>query len=433
VLVVQDVPQLRGLEREMLYLARHDSLTGLINRRELERQLEAEITAAATGERRHALCYLDLDEFKLVNDTCGHVAGDELLRQLTSLLASQVRESDVLARLGGDEFGILVRDCSVDDACVVAEKLCRTVRQYRFPWEDRVFEVGVSIGVVPITRHAGSLTQVLSAADAACYVAKEQGRNRVHLYQPDDRAVAQRYGEMQWVHRIQRGFDDGRFQLYQQAIKPLGGGPPMVELLLRLHGEDGQLLPTPSFIAAAERYHLIRTIDRWVVDEALRTLAMRDDGRTYTINLSGQSIGDPAFLDFLAQRVRHGNVPPQRLCFEITETASIANLGRAQQLIHALKDIGCRFVLDDFGSGLSSFAYLQSLPVDFLKIDGEFVRHLVHDPVQRALARSIHQVGHLLGLVTIAESVEDEATCVALREIGVDYAQGFWIGMPEPL
>jgi diguanylate cyclase (GGDEF)-like protein/PAS domain S-box-containing protein len=433
VLVFQDITQLRGLEQEMLFLARHDALTGLINRRELERQLDSAIVDAGGGERRHALCYLDLDEFKLVNDTCGHVAGDELLRQLTSLLASQVRDSDVLARLGGDEFGVLLRDCTVDNAVAVAEKLCRAVRQYRFSWEDRVFEVGVSIGVVPITRYSGSLSQVLSAADAACYVAKEQGRNRVHLYEPDDRAVAERYGEMQWVHRIRRGFDEGRFRLYQQPIVPFGDGPPMVELLLRLVGEDGQLLPTPSFIAAAERYHLIRTIDRWVLDEALRQIATRHDARIYTINLSGQSIGDPAFLDFLAQRVRHGAVDPRRLCFEITETASIANLGRAQQLIHALKEIGCRFVLDDFGSGLSSFAYLKSLPVDFLKIDGEFVRHMVGDPVQRALVQSIQQVGHLMGLVTIAESVEDAATLEELRAIGLDYAQGYYLGMPEPL
>ncbi|HXT22557.1 MAG TPA: EAL domain-containing protein, partial [Thermoanaerobaculia bacterium] len=432
VLVVQDVTQLRGLEREMLYLARHDSLTGLINRRELERQLEAAISSAGGG-RHHCLCYLDLDEFKLVNDSCGHVAGDELLRQLTALLATHVREGDVLARLGGDEFGVLLRDCTLKGAATAAENLCRTVRQFRFTWEDRVFEVGVSIGVVPITADSGTLSQVLSAADAACYVAKEQGRNRVHLYQPDDRAIAERYGEMQWVHRIQRGFEERRFHLYQQPIRPFVEGEPMAEILLRLLGEDGEPLPTPSFIAAAERYHLIRTIDRWVVEEALRIIPERGGGGTFAINLSGQSLGDPGFLEFVLARVREGQVPPRRLCFEITETASIANLGRARQFIAALKEVGCRFVLDDFGSGLSSFAYLRSLPVDFLKIDGEFVRHLTTDAVQRALVQSIHQVGHLMGLVTIAESVEDEATWKALREIGVDYAQGHWLGVPVPL
>ncbi len=432
VLVVQDVTQLRGLEREMLYLARHDSLTGLINRRELERQLETAIASAASG-RRHCFCYLDLDEFKLVNDSCGHVAGDELLRQLTALLAAHVREADVLARLGGDEFGVLLRDSSLAGAAAAAEGFCRTVRQFRFSWEDRVFEIGVSIGVVPINAESGTLAQVLSAADAACYVAKEQGRNRVHIYQPDDRAMAERYGEMQWVHRIQRGFEDRRFHLYQQPIRPVAVGAEMAEILLRLHGEDGEPLPTPSFIAAAERYHLIRTIDRWVVEEALGAIAERGGDRVYAINLSGQSLGDPAFLDFVLARVRNGAVAPQRLCFEITETASIANLGRARQFIAALKEVGCRFVLDDFGSGLSSFAYLRSLPVDFLKIDGEFVRHLRSDPVQRALVQSIHEVGQLMGLVTIAESVEDEATWDTLCEIGVDYAQGFWLGRPEPL
>jgi diguanylate cyclase (GGDEF)-like protein/PAS domain S-box-containing protein len=432
VLVVQDVTQLRGLEREMLYLARHDSLTGLINRRELERQLEAAIMSAGSG-RQHCLCYLDLDEFKLVNDSCGHIAGDELLRQLTALLAAHVREADVLARLGGDEFGVLLRDCSLQGAAAAAENLCRTVRQFRFCWEDRVFEIGVSIGVVPITAHSGTLSQVLSAADAACYVAKEHGRNRVHLYQPDDRAMAERYGEMQWVHRIQRGFEDRRFHLFQQPIKPFVAGEEISEILLRLRGEDGEQLPTPSFIAAAERYHLIRTIDRWVVEEALQAIAKVGGDRVYAVNLSGQSLGDPAFLDYVLSRVRRGSVPPRRLCFEITETASIANLGRARQFIAALKEVGCRFVLDDFGSGLSSFAYLRSLPVDFLKIDGEFVRHMMADPVQRALVQSIHQVGHLMGLTTIAESVEDETTWMALRDIGVDYAQGYWLGMPEPL
>jgi len=431
VLVVQDVTQLRGLEREMLYLARHDSLTGLINRRELERQLEAAITSAGGG-RHHCLCYLDLDEFKLVNDSCGHVAGDELLRQLTALLATHIREGDVLARLGGDEFGVLLRDCTLKGAAAAAENLCRTVRHFRFTWEDRAFEVGVSIGVVPITADSGTLSQVLSAADAACYVAKEQGRNRVHLYQPDDRAMAERYGEMQWVHRIQRGFEEHRFHLYQQPIRPLVDGEPMAEILLRLLGEDGEPLSTPAFIAAAERYHLIRTIDRWVVEEALRLIPERGGEGTFAINLSGQSLGDPGFLDFVLGKVREGAVSP-RLCFEITETASIANLGRARQFIAALKEVGCRFVLDDFGSGLSSFAYLRSLPVDFLKIDGEFVRHLTTDAVQRALVQSIHQVGHLMGLVTIAESVEDEATWTALREIGVDYGQGHWLGVPAPL
>jgi diguanylate cyclase (GGDEF)-like protein/PAS domain S-box-containing protein len=433
VLVVQDVTQLRGLEREMVYLARHDSLTGLITRRELERQLETALASAAEGTRHHALCYLDLDEFKLVNDTCGHVAGDELLRQITALLAAQVREADVIARLGGDEFGVLLYDCSLEGAGAVAEKLCRTVRKFRFTWEDRAFDVGVSIGVVPINTESGTLSQVLSAADAACYVAKEQGRNRAHLYQPDDRAVAERYGEMQWVQRINRGFEENRFRLYSQPIMPLAGGPEMAEILLRLVGEDGQLLPTPSFIAAAERYHLIRNIDRWVVDAALDRIPEVPGDRIFTINLSGQSLGDPAFLDFVLGRVRRGRVPPQRICFEITETATIANLGRARQFILVLKELGCRFVLDDFGSGLSSFAYLQSLPVDFLKIDGEFVRHLPSDPVQRALVEAIHNVGHLMGLVTIAESVESEAAAIALREIGVDYAQGFWLGMPAPL
>jgi diguanylate cyclase (GGDEF)-like protein len=417
VLVVQDVTQVRGLEREMFYLARHDSLTGLINRRELERQLEEALDSARASSRRHALCYLDLDEFKLVNDTCGHIAGDELLRQLTALLGAEVRSADVIARLGGDEFGVLLYDCPIEGAVAVAEKLCRTVRKFRFTWEGRVFDVGVSIGVVPIAADSGTLSHVLSAADAACYVAKEHGRNGVQLYQPHDHAVAARYGEMQWVQRINHGFAEGRFRLYAQPIRPLGEGPEMAEILLRLLGDDGSLLPTPSFIAAAERYHLIRNIDRWVVEHALARIPEIPGDRIYAINLSGQSIGDPVFLEFLLDRVRRSKVPPRRLCFEITETATIANLARAKHLILVLKELGCRFVLDDFGSGLSSFAYLQSLPVDFLKIDGEFVRQMTADPVQHALVESMHRIGHLMGLTTIAESVETEEAHEALRAV----------------
>jgi diguanylate cyclase (GGDEF)-like protein/PAS domain S-box-containing protein len=434
VLVFQDVTQLRGLEREMSYLARHDSLTGLINRREFERQLRSALGSAFEGERQHAFCYLDLDEFKLVNDTCGHVAGDELLRQLTALLSSQVRESDVLARLGGDEFGVLLVDCTLENARVVAEKLCSTVRQFRFHWEDRVFDVGVSIGVVPLTPETGSLSNAFSAADAACYVAKELGRNRVHIYEPDDRAVAQRYGEMQWVQRINRAFEDGRFRLYRQVIRPLASeGPEMAEILLRMVDEDGKLLSTPSFITAAERYHLIGSIDRWVMETALSLIAQIPDRRVYTINLSGHSLGDPTFFDFVLAQLRDSGVPPQRLCFEITETATIASLARARGFITSLRQLGCRFVLDDFGTGLSSFAYLQTLPVDFLKIDGEFVRQMAGDPVQRALVASIHEIGHLMGLATIAESVESADALDTLQEIGVDYAQGFLIGRPEPM
>ena len=433
VLVFQDVSQLRALEREMSYLARHDPLTGLINRREFENQLETVLASARRG-RDHALCYLDLDEFKIVNDTCGHVAGDELLKQLTSILSTQVRDVDTLARLGGDEMGVILRDCPVHAALEVAEKLRATVRRYRFTWEGRAFEIGVSIGVVPLTAESGSLSRVLSAADAACYVAKEEGRNRVHLYVPDDEAVAARYGEMQWVQRIGQAFEEDRFRLYHQPIVPLASDEPeMSEILLRMLDPEGTPYPTPSFISAAERYHLMTDIDRWVVRRAMATVSRWGDRRVFTINLSGQSLGAPDFLPFVLEEMARRDVDPRRICFEITETATISHLGRARELIEALRGRGCRFVLDDFGTGLASFAYLKSLPVDFLKIDGEFVRQMAAEPLQRALVESIQQIGSLLGLVTIAEWVESPEAAEMLREMGVAFGQGFALGRPEPL
>ncbi|MBZ0115099.1 MAG: EAL domain-containing protein [Thermoanaerobaculia bacterium] len=445
VLVTQDVSKLRALEREMTYLARHDPLTGLINRREFEAELVNALDEAHRGGRHHALCYLDLDEFKVVNDTCGHVAGDELLRQLTAVLDAAVRESDVLARLGGDEFGVLLRNCTSASAVDVAQKLCATVRQFRFTWEHRLFNVGASIGIVPLTATSGSLDQVLSAADAACYVAKERGRGRVHLYQADDEALARRHGEMQWVERIHNAFANHRFRLYRQPIQrisapdgPISGSqpspttPPMAEVLLRMLDEQDEPIAAAAFIAAAERYHLIGQIDRWVVERGLTALAADPDDTVYTLNLSGHSLGDARFLSFVERVLTETAVDPARLCFEITETAAITNLNGARRLISTLRARGCRFVLDDFGTGLSSFAYLRTLAVDFLKIDGEFVRHMVNDPVERALVGSIDQIGHLLGLETIAESVEDESTLRALADLGVDYGQGYHVGRPEP-
>ncbi len=435
VLVTQDVTELRKLEREMTFLAQHDPLTGLINRREFERELADTLVDARLRHRRHALCYLDLDEFKVVNDTCGHVAGDELLRQLTAVLDGAVRESDVLARLGGDEFGILLRDCEDEAAVAVAQKLCATVRQFRFIWEARLFNVGVSIGIVPISGVSGSLDQVLSAADAACYVAKERGRGRVHLYQPDDDALARRYGEMQWVERIHQAFDEELFRLYCQDIQPIGAGardgsPPMAEVLLRMLGDHGEPIPAAAFIAAAERYHLIGAIDRWVVEHAISAIALDKGTTLFTLNLSGHSLSDVSFLGFVENLLDRSGVDASRICFEVTETAAITNLKGARRLMGTLKQRGCRFVLDDFGTGLSSFAYLRSLEVDYLKIDGEFVRHMVGDAVERALVGSIDQIGHILGLSTIAESVEDQETLDALVELGVDYAQGYHIGTP---
>ena len=440
VLVFKDVTQLRGMEREMIYLARHDPLTGLINRREFEKRLQHCLASARDEARLHALFYLDLDEFKVVNDTCGHLAGDEMLKQVTGLLRSRLRKSDTLARLGGDEFGVLLEDTPLEDARLVGDSLRTEVKRFRFAWQERIFEIGVSIGLDPITGESLDMAQVLSAADAACYVAKESGRNRMHEYQPDDSALAERYGEMQWIHRIHKAFAEHRFFLYRQSIHPLhnlGDEPPLCEIFIRMLDEEGRIASPGAFIPAAERYHLIASIDRWVLHAAFVSLACRTlshgDETCFAINLSGQSIGDEYFLEYVLEEMELTGVEPTRICFEITETAAVGNLTQAMRFIEVLKKFGCRFVLDDFGSGLSSFAYLKNLPVDFLKIDGAFVRDMVGSPVQRALVESIHQIGQVMGLRTIAESVENRATLEALKEIGVHYVQGYGLSLPEPL
>jgi len=442
VVVFKDVSQLRCMEREMVYLASHDTLTGLINRREFEVRLERAILSARADRRHHVLLYLDLDEFKLVNDTCGHLVGDEMLKQITALLRSRVRRSDTLARLGGDEFGILLEDCPLDHSREIADEMRRTVREFRFCWREQIFEVGVSIGLVPINDDSGDLAHVMSGADAACYVAKDSGRNRVHEYETDDTLVAERYGEMQWIHRIHSAFEERRFRLFYQLIQPLKteNGPQdlLCEVFIRMLDERGKVIAPSAFIAAAERYHLMTSIDRWVVKTALHALAeaqRTEQSRTtlFAINLSGQSIGDEGFLAFVIEELEESGVDSRRICFEITETAAISKLDSAIRFIRHLKSKGCRFILDDFGSGLSSFAYLRDLQVEFLKIDGEFVQNMMDDRVKRAMVESINQIGHVMGLTTIAEWVENRETLDALTEMGIDYAQGYWLCRPQPL
>lgn len=438
VMVFHDVGHARKLARQLSYQATHDALTGLYNRRAFEEQLKGALESAREEEREHALCYLDLDQFKVVNDTCGHIAGDEMLKQLAHLLQSKVREADVLARLGGDEFGVLLRYCSLDQAHSVAEDLRRTVRDFRFVCEDHSFETGVSIGVVSVTGQAHTLTEIQSAADVACYAAKEAGRNRVHVYVPDDRELQQRQGEMRWVSRIHKAMAENRFMLYCQPILPVdphSGLVPHYEFLLRIQGEDGQEVPPMAFIPAAERYNLMPMIDRWVVQNVLRNVAHAMpslEGVVWTINVSGRSLGDEDFLQMVSDEIEAAEIPGRQICFEITETAAIANLRRAARFIKMLKARGCRFALDDFGSGLSSFAYLKNLEVDYLKIDGGFVRDIATDPIDRAMVEAINSVGHVMRIRTIAEFVENQDILAVLRELGVDYAQGYGIARPQP-
>ena len=444
VVVFHDVTEIQGMARRMAFLASHDPLTGLLNRREFETRLQQVLQKAHTGDRDHALLYLDLDQFKIVNDTCGHIAGDELLKQLAHHMQKEIRASDVLARLGGDEFGVVLEDCTIDKAHQIADLLRQSVKDFRFLWEGRTFEIGVSIGLVPIQRDSGSITEVLSAADSACYVAKDHGRNRIHIYQPGDRALAKRRGEMQWVHRLREGLENNSFDLYCQAIIPLRQEPTATgrfyEILVRVQDED--LVLPAAFIPAAERYHLMPSIDRWVISTVFAMLEKSQTrsakqgtevGTRFAINLSGQSLGDDTFLEFVMQQFAQHRINPATICFEITETAAVANLARARDFIARFKGMGCQFALDDFGSGLSSFGYLKSLSVDYLKIAGDFIEGMIEDAVDLAMVDAINQIGHVMGITTIAESVEKAPILNKLREMGVDYAQGRGIDTPKPL
>ena len=437
VMVFHDVSKERRLHRALHYQASHDALTGLINRREFENRLTAAVeNVRHDSGSRQALLYLDLDQFKLINDTCGHPAGDQLLRQITGLLQSRVRNGDTLARLGGDEFGILLASCSLDQALRVAEQLRQAIRDYRFIWQDGVLAVGVSIGIVEITADTPTVASVMSAADVACYSAKDLGRNRVQLYKPDN--MPERHREMHWVSKLTRAGDEGRFELFYQPIVPIGGnaaGREHFELMLRLRDESGALVAPAEFIPAAERYNVMPSIDRWVVRQALDRLVHRIASGiapyTIAVNLSGTSLNDERFLEYLIAELSALELVPGAMCFEITETAAIANLGNVVYFMRELKARGCHFALDDFGSGLSSFMYLKNLPVDYLKIDGQFIENVTRDPVDRSMVEAISQVGKAMGIHTIAERVESAEVLAELGRLGIGFAQGFHIAKPR--
>lgn len=439
-IVSEDISETCRLAEELAHQAAHDSLTGLVNRREFERRLQELILSARDEQSRHAFCYLDLDQFKVINDTCGHLAGDEMLRQLGKVLEGTAREGDTLARMGGDEFGLLLRDCSPEQAADAAAALCRAVEAYRFPCTGKIFSIGVSVGVVPITELSGSTTAVLAAADQACYAAKAKGRNRFHLYREDDADLAKQREDMQWANRILQALAENRLHLYAQTIRPEQPSREAgehYELLLRLEDETGRMVPAKEFITAAEQYSVATKVDRWVVQTAFAWLRDHPDALQRlglcSLNLSGATLGDETFLDFVLSLFSETGVPAGKICFEITETTAITNLSNTMRFIRALQDRGCRFSLDDFGSGLSSFAYLKNLPVDYLKIDGAFVKDIIRDPVSLAMVKSINEIGHVMGKKTIAEFVENEAILRKLKEIGVDYYQGFGISEPQPI
>jgi len=437
VVVFRDVSETHQILRQMAWQARHDSLTGLINRKEMENRLEHALTSAKSFKREHALLYVDLDQFKIVNDTCGHQAGDDLLRQVSGQLGVNLRHRDALGRLGGDEFAVLLENCSLNQAQQIAESIKKSVAEFRFVWDEKVFKIGASIGVVSINEKSVDMTQILSDADAACYAAKDAGRNRVQLHSPDDAQLASQRRQMHWVANINQVLDENRFRLYFQRIQPLGRASDTShwEVLLRMIDERQELILPGVFLPAAERYDLMQKIDRWVFRTTLSLLSNNTKKRKDTfpfvaINLSGRSLSDEEFLNFVDQQFESFNVPASSICFEITETAAIANFVKARKFIKAMKKRGCRFALDDFGSGMSSFGYLKSLTVDFIKIDGSFVRNINHDIVDLAMVESINRIGSLMEIETIAEFAENDEILEKLHQIGVDYAQGFGVQHP---
>ncbi|QAU33669.1 EAL domain-containing protein [Janthinobacterium sp. 17J80-10] len=441
VLAFHDVSRSRQIAAQLSYQATHDDLTGLVNRREFEFRLKQAVKSAAADNRQHAFIYIDLDQFKIVNDTSGHCAGDELLRTVAGLLQNKLRASDTLARLGGDEFGILLENCPPQPAAAIAESLRDTVSDFRFIWQGNSFNVSLSIGVVSFTGNDMSESDILAAADTACYLAKENGRNRVHVGHREDHDITIRQSEMQWVSRLRLALQEERLQLYCQKIVPLdaaaGSAGAHFELLLRLRDEEGRLVPPGAFLPAAERFGLMPAIDRWVISSAFANFEQLNPvaGEALemcAINLSGASVSDPEFLDFILRELELYKIPTHKVCFEITETVAIANLTQATTLINRLRAVGCKFALDDFGSGMSSFTYLKQLPVDYLKIDGSFVKDMLTDAADAAMVEAINHIGHTMGLRTIAEFVENDAILARLKDLRVDFGQGYGIGKPVP-
>jgi diguanylate cyclase (GGDEF)-like protein/PAS domain S-box-containing protein len=440
VVIFHDVSELRGLAREMSYQASHDALTGLVNRTEFERRLGAALESARGEGVGHVVCYLDLDRFKLVNDTSGHIAGDNLLREIATLIKQRVRDSDTVARVGGDEFAMLLAGCPLDKARQIADDVCQSVATQQFAWQDRVFDIGVSVGLVEVGKDSGSAESVLAAADSACYVAKQQGRGRIHVYSSRDEVLARERGEIQWLQRLQGALKENGFELYVQPIIALGGrntSGPAVEVLLRMRDEGGGSISPGHFLPSAERYQLMSHIDRWVVQATLTALSggmpHLPAGRTCNINLSAQTLADDDFLEFVVDVLDHTGVDPARICFEVRESAVVSQLDQAQRFINVLHGIGCRFALDNFGSGVGSFANLKHLSLDYLKIDGTYTRDIDTDNVNREMVSAMVKLARTLDFQVVAEQVEDQAAFEALRALGVDFIQGFVVERPRPL
>ena len=440
VVVIHDVSELRGLTRQMSYQATHDPLTGLINRREFERRLDEAMDTAHAEEAVHMLFYMDLDRFKAVNDSCGHLAGDNMLREVAALIKDQVRDSDFVGRLGGDEFGALLVGCPIDKARQIAEDVCNAIAEYRFVWKDKIFNIGISIGLVEISHVSGSLQDVMSAADSACYVAKQNGRGRVHVYSARDEAVARERGDIQWLRELQSALHEDSFELAVQPILSMTTGVtsgPAVEVLIRMPDERGRAGTSAEFLKPAERYQLMPQIDRWVINAALAAISTGEiklpGHRSVAINISGQTLGDEAFLGFVVDALDRTGVVPTAICFEVTEQAILSNVQHAQRFIEVLHGIGCEFSLDDFGSGLGSFSSLKHLPIDYLKIDGTYTRNLESDLVNQEMVAAMIKLARTMEFRVVAEEVEHQEDFDWLRDVGVDFVQGNFVDPPATL
>lgn len=437
VVVFHDVSEIRGLTRQMSYQATHDALTGLINRREFERRLQEAMDSSAADDAVHILCYMDLDRFKAVNDSCGHLAGDNMLREVAGLVREQVRDSDFVGRLGGDEFGTLLIGCPLDKARQIAADICNAIDQYRFVWQDKIFNIGISIGLVEIGHGSGSLQDVMSAADSACYVAKQRGRGQVHVYSARDAAIARERGDIQWLRQLQLALHENRFELAVQSIIATGSdvdSGPAIEVLIRMPDEHGRVVNSAEFLRPAERYQLMPQIDRWVLNATLSAISAGEiklaGKRSCAINVSRQTLGDEGFLAFVVDALDHSGVAPSSICFEVTESAISSNLQFTQRFIEVLHGIGCEFALDDFGNGLGAFSSLKHLPVDYLKIDGAYTRNLHGDPINKEMVMAMIKLARTLQFRIIAEQVEQQDDFDWLREAGVDFVQGNFVEVP---
>jgi diguanylate cyclase (GGDEF)-like protein len=440
VVVIHDVSELRGLTRKMSYQATHDPLTGLINRREFERRLDEAMDSAHAEEAVHMLFYMDLDRFKAVNDSCGHLAGDNMLREVAALIKDQVRDSDFVGRLGGDEFGAILIGCPIEKARQIAIDICNAIAGYRFVWKDKIFNIGISIGLVEISHASGTLQDVMSAADSACYMAKQQGRGQVHVYSSRDEVVARERGDIQWLRQLQTALHENSFELAVQPIIAMRGkadSGPATEVLIRLGDGHGRSNESAEFLRPAERYQMMPQIDRWVINATLVAISGGEiklpANRSCAINLSGQTLGDEAFLGFVVDALDRTGVSPSSVCFEVTEAAILSNVRHAQRFIEVLHGIGCEFSLDDFGSGLGSFSSLKHLPIDYLKIDGTYTRNLQTDLVNQEMVAAMIKLARTMEFKIVAEQVEQQDDFDWLRDVGVDFVQGNFIEAPALL